>query len=119
MPETSPIAATDSASPAGPDSVVTRASGKSELFEAVARAVKGIRPAIQADQGDVFLKDVDSETGLVSVELAGACISCPSTARTVTQSLERVLKQRVEGVTEVRHVGETPIEADEGTPVSL
>ncbi len=122
MPETSPIATTDSNELATDDSATeaTEATGgSSELFDAVAQVVKVIRPAIQADQGDIFLKEVDEASGVVSVELVGACVSCPASTQTLKQGLERILKQRVEGVTEVRHVGEALAGADEGTAVSL
>ncbi len=117
MPETSPIAGIDS-----PDSAQSKgddAATNGELHDAVAQVVKVIRPAIQADQGDIFLKDVDEATGIVSVELVGACVTCPASTQTLKQGLERILKQRVEGVTEVRHVGEELVGADEGTIVSL
>ena len=128
MPETSPIAATDIDGPAPGTPVAadpgTAADGSSSdarsgLFDAVAQVVKVIRPAIQADQGDIFLKGVDEVSGVVSVELVGACVSCPASTQTLKQGLERILKQRVEGVTEVRHVGEPLAGADEGTAVSL
>ena len=89
------------------------------LYEAVAQVVKVIRPAIQADQGDIFLRGVDEETGIVSVELVGACIDCPASSQTLKQGLERILKQRIDGITEVRHVGQALAGADDGTPVTL
>ncbi len=129
MPETSPIAATDSealdapepgaGSPSEPSAGAGGDDAAGELFDAVAQVVKVIRPAIQADQGDIFLKGVDEDTGIVSVELVGACVTCPASTQTLKQGLERILKQRVDGVTEVRHVGETLIGADDGTAVSL
>jgi Fe-S cluster biogenesis protein NfuA len=125
MPDTSPIAATATESVPAPKAASADGgsggsdSGGSQLFDAVAQVVKVIRPAIQADQGDIFLKEVDEETGVVSVELVGACVSCPASTQTLKQGLERILKQRVEGVTEVRHVGEALAGADEGTIVSL
>ncbi|MDH3300138.1 MAG: NifU family protein [Acidimicrobiia bacterium] len=85
----------------------------------MADVVKIIRPAVQADNGDIFLRGVDAETGVVSVELVGACVTCPASTQTLKQGLERILKQRVEGVTSVQHVGETLVGYDEGTPVSL
>ncbi len=109
-PKTSPVTDLDGQIPG--DSA-DRLEGK------VAEVIKVIRPAIQADQGDIFLKDVDDSTGVVSVELVGACVSCPASTQTLKQGLERILKQRVEGVTEVRHVGEALAGADEGTIVSL
>lgn len=121
MPETSPIATTETDELTTVDSAAdeSQSAGASKLFDAVAQVVRIIRPAIQADQGDIFLKEVDEDTGIVSVELVGACISCPASTQTLKQGLERILKQRVEGVTEVRHVGEKLLGAEEGTAVSL
>jgi len=115
MPETSPIAATEA------DSVEMSSAPPDggALFDAVAEVVRVIRPAIQADQGDIFLREVDEETGVVSVELVGACVDCPASSQTLKQGLERILKQRVDGVTEVRHVGEALAGLEEGTRVSL
>jgi Fe-S cluster biogenesis protein NfuA len=78
--------------------------------------ITAIRPAIQADGGDIFLRDVDEATGVVTVELVGACVSCPASTVTLKAGIERILKDRVEGVTEVRNAGEQEFE---GTPLSL
>ncbi|MET0728759.1 MAG: NifU family protein [Acidimicrobiales bacterium] len=85
--------------------------------EKVKVTIQAIRPAIQADGGDIHLRGVDAERGIVSVELVGACVSCPASTVTLKAGIERILKDRVEGVTEVLNVGETLL-AD-GTPVSL
>ena len=88
------------------------------LDEAKLKAtIEAIRPAIQADGGDMFLRGVDVETGVVQVELVGACVSCPASTVTLKAGIERILKDRVEGVTEVVNVGEVLL--DDGTPVSL
>lgn len=89
------------------------------FHQQVAKVIGVIRPAIQADQGDIFLRGTDVETGVVSVELVGACITCPASSQTLKEGLERILKQRVEGVTAVHHVGEELVGANEGTVVSL
>ncbi len=60
-----------------------------------------IRPALQADGGDIVVKDVDEETGIVTVELVGACGTCPASTVTMKAGIERILRDRVEGVTEV------------------
>ncbi len=73
--------------------------------EKVKQVIEVIRPAIQADNGDIFLRDVDTEGGIVSVELVGACVSCPASTVTLKAGIERILKDRVPGVTEVRDVG--------------
>lgn len=90
------------------------------LEQRVATVIEVIRPAIQADQGDIFLRGVDEETGVVSVELVGACVTCPASTQTLKAGIERILKDRVEGVTSVEHVGATLLgAAAEGTAVSL
>ena len=86
------------------------------LEDKVRATIEAIRPAIQADGGDIFLRGVDPATGVVQVELVGACVSCPASTVTLKAGIERILRDRVEGVTEVVNVGETLLD---GTPVSL
>jgi len=57
-------------------------------------------PSLQADGGDVRLVDVN-EDGVVSVELQGACKGCPMSQMTLANGVERILKERVPGVTKV------------------
>ena len=75
-----------------------------------------IRPAIQADGGDITLIDVDQESGLVIVELSGACVSCPASTVTMKAGIERIMIDRVPGVTAVVQPGEN---AELGTAVTL
>lgn len=84
----------------------------------VEQVIEVIRPAIQADNGDVVLHDVDEATGVVTVELTGACVTCPASTVTLKAGLERILKDRVPGVTEVINSGENAHAIGE-TPVSL
>lgn len=58
-----------------------------------------IRPALQADGGDVFLLGVES--GVVNLQLVGACGGCPMASLTLTAGIERILRDRVPGVTEI------------------
>jgi Fe-S cluster biogenesis protein NfuA len=88
------------------------------MRDQVETTIQAIRPAIQADNGDIFLRDVDEETGLVTVELIGACVSCPASTVTLKAGIERILKDRVPGVTEVVNMGDTASAIGE-TPVSL
>ena len=69
------------------------------MEEQVRKTIEVIRPAIQADNGDIFLKSVDEATGVVVVELTGACVSCPASTVTLKAGVERILKDRVPGVT--------------------
>ena len=82
----------------------------------VEETLEAIRPAIQADGGDINLISVDTETGVVVVELTGACVSCPASTVTLKAGIERIMKDRVEGVTEVRNAND---DAAEGTAVML
>jgi Fe-S cluster biogenesis protein NfuA len=77
------------------------------VHAAVAEVIEIIRPAIQADGGDINLLEVDEATGVVQVELTGACVSCPASTVTMKAGIERIMKDRVPGVTEVVNVGET------------
>ena len=74
------------------------------MREQVEKVITAIRPAIQADEGDIELVDVDESTGLVTVELKGACVTCPASTQTLKAGIERIMKDRVEGVTEVVEV---------------
>ena len=59
-----------------------------------------IRPALQADGGDVVLMGVD-EDGTVNLQLVGACGGCPMSTMTLKAGIERILTDRVPGVTAV------------------
>jgi Fe-S cluster biogenesis protein NfuA len=59
-----------------------------------------IRPNLQMDGGDIQFVDVN-EDGVVSVELQGACNGCPLSQMTLANGVERILKERVPGVTRV------------------
>ena len=72
----------------------------------VEATIEIIRPALQADGGDIVLRDVDEATGLVSVELVGACVGCPSSNQTLKAGVERILRDRVDGVTAVVNVAD-------------
>ena len=74
----------------------------------VLEAIDAIRPALQADGGDISLVGLDEDSGVVTVELVGACGSCPASTMTLQAGIERILKDRVEGVTEVRAAGMEP-----------
>jgi Fe-S cluster biogenesis protein NfuA len=88
----------------------------SAFYAKVQEVIEVIRPVIQADKGDIILVDVDESTGLVSVELVGACASCPASTQTLKAGVERIMRDRVPGVTEVINVADRQYE---GTPLSL
>lgn len=86
------------------------------MREKVEKVINAIRPAIQADDGDIALVDVDEVTGIVTVELMGACVTCPASTQTLKAGIERIMKDRVEGVTEVVEVNALGMSE---SPVSL
>jgi Fe-S cluster biogenesis protein NfuA len=73
------------------------------MKEQVQEVLELVRPALQADGGDVELVDV-SEDGLVSVRLTGACGSCPMSTMTLKMGIERTLKEKIAEVKEVVQV---------------
>ena len=69
------------------------------MREKVEAALERIRPALQADGGDVELIGITD--GVVSVRLTGGCGSCPMSAMTLKHGIERVLQREVPEVKEV------------------
>jgi Fe-S cluster biogenesis protein NfuA len=67
----------------------------------VEETIEAIRPALQADGGDIFLREVDETSGIITVTLVGACGTCPASTDTLKAGIERIMRDRVDGVTEV------------------
>jgi Fe-S cluster biogenesis protein NfuA len=67
----------------------------------VEETIEAIRPALQADGGDIFLREVDEEAGVITVSLVGACGTCPASTDTLKAGIERIMKDRVDGIREV------------------
>ena len=60
-----------------------------------------MRPSVQADGGDLILGRGDDESGVVAVELGGACSSCAISTDTLQGGVTRILTDRLPWVTEV------------------
>ncbi|MDI6642816.1 MAG: NifU family protein [Candidatus Hodarchaeaceae archaeon] len=73
------------------------------MREKIEAALEKIRPALQADGGDIELVDVTKD-GVVRVRLVGACAGCPMSTITLAFGIERELKKQVPGVTRVEPV---------------
>jgi Fe-S cluster biogenesis protein NfuA len=73
-----------------------------DMREDVEKALVEVRPALQADGGDLELVDVVD--GVVKVRLKGACAGCAFSQMTLTNGVERLLKERVPGVERVENV---------------
>ncbi len=63
--------------------------------------VELMRPAVQADGGDLALISADVVTGVVEVQLQGACSSCAVSSSTLQGGVDRILRDRLPWVTEV------------------
>ncbi len=74
-----------------------------DLFDRVAGVINRIRPAVQADGGDLELVEVAAD-GVVRVRLHGACIGCPSSSMTLRMGIENNLRALVPEVTGVEQV---------------
>ena len=74
------------------------------MLTQVEETIEVIRPALQADGGDIILHGVDEATGIVTVTLIGACGTCPASSQTLKAGIERIMRDRIEGVTEVVNV---------------
>jgi Fe-S cluster biogenesis protein NfuA len=59
-----------------------------------------VRPAVARDGGDIVYRGFDR--GTVYLAMQGACSGCPSSAATLKQGIEQLLKHYVPEVTEVR-----------------
>ena len=68
-------------------------------LEILEETLEYIRPALQADGGDLIL--LGTEGSRVSLQLVGACGGCPMSTMTLTAGIERILRERVPGVEEV------------------
>lgn len=64
------------------------------MKEKIEQALAKIRPALQADGGDVELVEVGTD-GIVKVRLKGACGGCPMSQLTLKMGIERILKKEV------------------------
>lgn len=70
------------------------------MKDKVAKVLDQIRPALNADGGDVELVDVDDD-GTVKVRLKGACAGCPMSQMTLSNGIERTLKEQIPEVKQV------------------
>jgi len=73
------------------------------MREKVEEALKLIRPALQADGGNVELVEV-TDDGVVKVRLTGACSGCPMSQMTLRSGVERIIREQVPEVKAVESV---------------
>ena len=81
----------------------SRQSQSGTLETQIAALIDRIRPAIQADGGDVEFVDFTDDR-VVQVRLHGACVGCPSAEMTLKAGIERRLRERIPSVERVEAV---------------
>jgi len=69
------------------------------LRERVQQVIDRIRPAVQADGGDIELVDVIGDT--VKIRFHGACHGCPSSTMTLQHGIQRTLQDKIPEVKQV------------------
>lgn len=74
---------------------------KAARLGALTDLIDMIRPAVQADGGDLALMHADTESGVVEVQLQGSCSSCAVSSTTLQAGVSRILRDRLDWVTEV------------------
>ncbi len=72
------------------------------MKDKVEKSLAKIRPALQADGGDVELVDVVD--GVVKVRLTGACGGCPMSQMTLKMGIERHLRKEIPEIKTVESV---------------
>lgn len=86
-----------------PGTPVSTSATPPDVRERVRKILNLIRPAVQADGGDLELVDI-TPAGMVQIRLHGACVGCPSSSITLRVGIERNLKAHVPEVTGVEAV---------------
>lgn len=79
---------------------VSQSASDASLEQSVRAVIEMIRPAIQADGGDVQFVGIDPG-GVVRLRLEGACVGCPSAGMTLHMGIERFLREKVPQVSGV------------------
>jgi Fe-S cluster biogenesis protein NfuA len=74
---------------------------KAERLAQLTDLIEMVRPIIQQDGGDLVLVRADVASGVVELQLQGACSSCAISSTTLQAGVERILKDRLDWVTEV------------------
>ncbi len=75
-------------------------SNAPSLRDKVQIVIDLIRPAVQADGGDIELVNV-LPAGVVQIRFHGACHGCPSSTMTLQHGIENNIRQRVPEITSV------------------
>lgn len=73
-----------------------------EQIVKIKETIEKIRPFIRRDGGDI--EYVDFQDGIVYLRLLGACVGCSLVDSTISDGVEIILQEEVEGVLGVKVV---------------
>ena len=76
------------------------------LVTQVEQALDQVRPYLETDGGDVKVLNIDDDM-VVTLELLGACGSCPMSVMTMKAGIEETIKRQVPAIKDVRAVNIT------------
>lgn len=68
-------------------------TGGTAMETRIKEVLETVRPALQADGGDV--EYIDFNDGIVTVRLQGACGSCPMSMMTLKHGIEARLREEI------------------------
>ena len=83
--------------------------GEIGIVKKVEEALEQIRPYLEADGGNVILREVTSD-GVVLLQLTGACKSCSMSIMTLKAGIEETIKRSVPEIKSVQAINiENPV----------
>ncbi|MCK5061639.1 NifU family protein [Candidatus Parcubacteria bacterium] len=71
------------------------------MVNEIKKALDKVRPAMQADGGDVEFVNFDNKTGRLEVRLKGMCAGCPMAQITLNEGIKKAVQKAVPEVKEV------------------
>jgi Fe-S cluster biogenesis protein NfuA len=74
-----------------------------ELLERIERALATVRPALEADGGNIVVRTL-RDNGILEVKWEGTCARCPLSVMTLRAGVERVLMKEVPEITRLEVV---------------
>ena len=88
-----------------------------DLYDRVDKALDEIRPYIHSHAGEVNIVDITSD-GKVKIQMVGTCHGCPMSMLTLRLGIERILMEKVEGISGVISVRPDDFDFPEIEPVA-
>ena len=73
-----------------------------ELVDPVKSTIEKVRPGITSDGGDI--KFIAIQSGIIYVQLQGACVGCGSSGTTIKYSVEKQMKLDIHPELQVRNL---------------